>query len=284
MISAPKPHFSPKPKRLPKRKRMTIAIGVRANDGLVIGADSEESTGFLKNTQQKLMPFYMGMQLGSNPAPPSGICVFTGAGDGGYIDAITEELIDVASDQQLRGVALKKAFGKRLKEFYRDHVVPFAAFPENDRPSMELLIAVQKEVNALYVTDRNTIRSSMPYAAVGFGRSFAKNLLRTYWRPAPVEQIAALAVFVLAAVKENVEDCGKFSSVMMLHNWIIKDNPNALGSMLVPPPQISTRLTGQQIFDLESAFANEHAKVEYELMWDFIARHSSTPSPPTPPL
>jgi hypothetical protein len=268
----PKPTI--KPKRLPRRKRMTIAIGIKARDGLVVGADSEESTGFLKSSQQKLMPLYLGMQVGSNPSPPTGVCVFTGAGDGGYIDAITEDLMEILYDQTLHGHLLKKALGKRLKEFYKDHVIPFAAFPENDRPSMELLIAVQKVQHDLYVTDRTTIRSARPYGVVGIGGTFAKNMLDSLWRPAPTKQIAALAVYVLAMVKENVEHCGKFSSVMILHDWVMQDNPNAPGSMLVPPPQPATYLSGQEIFDLEMAFANEHADRERDLLWDFIAAHS----------
>jgi hypothetical protein len=253
---------------------MTIAIGIKAQDGLVVGADSEESTGFLKSTQQKLLPLFIGMQLGSDGHPPTGVCVFTGAGDGGYIDAITEELMEVMFDQTLQGVAVKKALGKRLKEFYKENVIPFGAFPENDRPSMELLIAVQKVQGALYVTDRTTIRSAMPYCAVGIGRTFAKNILDVLWRPSPAKQIAALAVYVLGMVKENIEGCGKFSSVMILHDWMMQDNPNAPGSMLVPPPQTATHLSGQEIADLETAFSNEYARAERDLIWDFISRHS----------
>jgi hypothetical protein len=253
---------------------MTIAIGIMAQDGLVIGADSEESTGYLKSTQQKLSPLFLGVPLGNNPDPPSGVCVFTGAGDGGYIDAITEDLAEVLYDQTLHGHLLKKALGKRLKEFYKDHVIPFAAFPDNDRPSMELLIAVQKHQHNLYVTNRTTIRRSSPYGVVGIGGTFAKNILDSLWRPASTKQIAVLAVYILAMVKENVEGCGKGSSVMILHDWLIQDNPNAPGSMLVPPPQSATHLSGKEIFDLEMAFANDHAKRERDLFWDFIATHS----------
>jgi hypothetical protein len=264
---------------------MTIALGIIATDGLVVGADSEESTGFLKSSQQKLMPLFLGMQLGSGGHPPTGVCVFTGSGDGGYIDAVTEDLMEILYDETLHGPALKKALGKRLKDFYKDHIIPFAAFPENDRPSMDLLIAVQKHQHNLYVTDRTTIRSARPYGIVGIGRAFAKNMLDSLWRPVSVTQAAVLAVYVLAMVKENVEGCGKFSSVMMLHDWIIQDNPNAPGSILVPPPQPATHMTGQQIFDLEMAFVNDHAKRERELLWEFIAAHATapTPSPPSPP-
>jgi hypothetical protein len=275
MIKPPKTLKLPKKPRLEKRKRMTIALGIMAQDGLVVGADSEESTGFLKSTQQKLMPLFLGMQIGGNNAhPPTGVCVFTGSGDGGYIDAVTEDLMEVMYDESLHGHMLKKALGKRLKEFYKDHIIPFAAFPEDDRPSMDLLIAVQKFSHELYVTDRTTIRSARPYGVVGIGGTFAKNMLDGLWRIAPAKQIATLAVYVLAMVKENVEHCGKFSSVMILHNWVMQDNPNAPGSMLVPPPQIVTRLSGQEILDLEMAFANDHAKRERDLFWEFVASHS----------
>jgi len=41
-VPAPRP-FRPKPRQLPQRKRMTIAVGVLARTGVVIAADSQET-------------------------------------------------------------------------------------------------------------------------------------------------------------------------------------------------------------------------------------------------
>src|SRR5438552_3962468 len=53
MIAVSTPHPLPKPRpqvrRLPGRKRMTIAIGLLATDGVVIADDTQESDGFAES-------------------------------------------------------------------------------------------------------------------------------------------------------------------------------------------------------------------------------------------
>src|ERR1700719_1125175 len=86
----PKPHPSPRPQpeRLPKRKRMTIAIGLRARDGIVIAADREEGDGYLTNERGKILQVFRGM-------PPIGWITVTGAGDGPALDEVSKLLGDV---------------------------------------------------------------------------------------------------------------------------------------------------------------------------------------------
>ena len=48
MIAPRPPPFEPKKTRLPVRKRMTICIGMLAEDGIVIAADTEESDTLLQ--------------------------------------------------------------------------------------------------------------------------------------------------------------------------------------------------------------------------------------------
>ena len=254
---------------------MTIAIGIMATDGIIMGADSEESTPSLKSSQQKMLPIFLGVNTGNNPDPPAGVVVITGAGDGGYIEAATEELTDVFCDPSLHGRALQRALRERLKVFYRDHVIPFATFPEEDRPAIQLLMGVQKRHgHDLLITDKSTIRSVRPYGTVGIGGYFAKIILDALWKPAPAKEMSLLAVYVLMMVKDHIPHCGKFSSVMTLHHSIVQDNPSGGGSMIVAPPRAMTQMDAKKIFDLEMLFSGEYSERERSALWDFITTHS----------
>src|SRR5437660_1618792 len=86
----------PRPRRLPERKRMTIALGVICGDGLVISADTEETDGWLKTNQSKitvsqnihLVTYEKGGGRAKVPETAA-TCAVAGAGNAGYIDALT---------------------------------------------------------------------------------------------------------------------------------------------------------------------------------------------------
>jgi 20S proteasome alpha/beta subunit len=239
---------------------MTIAIGILAQGGLVVGADSEESTGYLKSNQHKLLTVYNGVPVGPPPYPA--VCIFTGAGDSGYVEALIEKLSTVFYDDALPEHALKQALSQRLKEFYKDHVIPFAAFPENNRPAVELLMAVnRKQHPRLLVTERTTIRSASPYGTIGIGSTVAKIVLDALWRPASLDEIGALAVYVLSVVKEQVEGCGKRSSVMAI------DTSQATASM-----------SAERILELEALFAGKFAREQKNAFWNFVSTNVSSQS------
>src|SRR5437867_2820643 len=84
------------PRRLPTRKRMTIAIGLMAQEGLVIAADTQEGTGYaggLKADQPKVMTFVHPHVKNERCA-----CAISGAGDAGYIDALAQNIGQIFMD------------------------------------------------------------------------------------------------------------------------------------------------------------------------------------------
>jgi hypothetical protein len=124
MISACKPPFSrpkPQPKRLPSVKCMTIAVGFICSNGIVLGADSQESFegSALKRSVTKLVAFPpLESEYGKAPDRRA---VFTGSGDSQLIDKLIEEMsIEVASagpsiDEIATGIE------KRIKQIYREY-------------------------------------------------------------------------------------------------------------------------------------------------------------------
>jgi hypothetical protein len=160
-----KPHLALKLKRLPKRKRMTICIGMMASDGIVIAADAQESDQYYKRSQQKILPFYAGLQLGSSPTLPSTACAFTGAGEAGYIDAFYDGVIR-NFPQKSSQPELENYFAEQLKQFHEQHLFPLAV--ASNPPEIQILIgAYVSWQTCMFVSHGSTLRRALPHAAVG---------------------------------------------------------------------------------------------------------------------
>jgi hypothetical protein len=124
MISPCKPPISlpaPKPRRLPSVKCMTITVGFICSNGIVLGADSQESFegSTLKRSVSKLTAFPP-LESVSDEGPDRR-AVFTGSGDSQLIDKLIEEMsIEVAS----AGPSIEEmaaAIEKRTKQIYREY-------------------------------------------------------------------------------------------------------------------------------------------------------------------
>jgi hypothetical protein len=213
---------------------MTIALGVLASDGLVIAADTEESDGFIKTNQRKIaiasnIHFYTYAAPRKRRTPPKSMeetatCAIAGAGNAGYLDTITPDLVDdfnVAHEGDEN--VLLSEFGKTVRQFYLTHVIPFALYPALDRPEFSVLIGLTRKgqsQNLLFASEKTALRRCAPYAAIGIGASFATMLLKRLWPDAWIDlKTAALLVsFIMFHVKESVANCGKFTDILVLHD------------------------------------------------------------------
>src|SRR5208283_5317188 len=73
------------PWKFPGRSRaMTIALGVLAKDGVVLAADTELTWGYLKTSGEKIW----------TTEAETGALAIAGAGPGGYLEAVSQQLID----------------------------------------------------------------------------------------------------------------------------------------------------------------------------------------------
>jgi hypothetical protein len=207
---------------------MTIALGVLCGDGLVISADTEETDGFLKTNQSKifvsqnihLVTYEKGGR--EKPSETAATCAVAGAGNAGYIDAVTPLLtggIWKAKDE----TEYLKMFGKALREFYRENVIPFAGYPERERPDFSTLIGVTRKGSPdyfLFASEKTALRRCPSFAAVGIGSTFANILLKRLWPQTWVDRktAALIVAYVMFHVKESVEGCGKFTDIAVLYN------------------------------------------------------------------
>ena len=213
MVNAPSkpPQFTPKTERLPERKRMTIAIGILANDGIVLAADREEGDGYLKTEQGKIT-------WKARMTQPMGTCAVTGAGDGPYIDEIASELEDVFTDDEdgSEQTAIPKLRNAH-RAYYKRTVVPCSSLPALERPDYSLLIACYGQaMKSVWITSRMAFTKVQDYEAVGVGSNVAKAWLSRLWDRIPTYYAAKLAAYVIYQVSRTVGGCGLGTDILLI--------------------------------------------------------------------
>jgi 20S proteasome alpha/beta subunit len=185
---------------------MTIAIGMRCRDGVIIAADREEGDGYTKNDVGKICATFRGIQ-------PIGQIAIAGAGNGSYIDEVSKVLTDEFCEE---GSGLKHLVGKH-RSYYTETVLPMAVQGTN-APDYQLIIGcVGGNVsNGIYSTSGLAVRESKDYEAIGVGGMVANELLGRLWDIVPVAYGAKLAAYVIFHVKNSVPGCGHGTDIMIL--------------------------------------------------------------------
>ena len=204
--------MSPRPYRPNYQEReglpLTIALGVLASDGWVLAADRQVTSGNSKWSHGKVSLF-----AGFGGDSGRGYCSTAGAGTPGYLRQCSRKISSLFKhnpEADLDG--LQRVFNDWFVEFCGKHVIPFAGFPFEQRPGVDMVIAVERRGQArLWATDGNAIVDSEPYVAIGSGASVASPLLdRLYTLPLlTAKQSVMLAGYLIASAKETEINCGK---------------------------------------------------------------------------
>jgi len=259
---------------------VTIAIGIHASDGIVIAADTQVSTGdYMKGMKGKIACFY------AQDGDWTESCIISGAGDSGYVEALTHKLGETFQTLDPKaqvnhvargGPSLQSAFRDCIKNFYKEHIIPFAAYPERKRPDVEMLIACQrKTIKGMFASEKTVLNYVSPYRAVGMGSTFAELFLGKLWCGMCVEQAEILAAYVVYLTKESVENCGKFTTIATMRNSKIEETPS--GGRLLPTGAADFVDDGK-IDAWEQSFRGKWGKAEREKIFSMIDEEISTPS------
>lgn len=215
MLNAPPAPRIPRviPRRLPQKKRMTIALGIISTGGLVLAADTEESiAGWMKTSQTKL----------DLAVSAGGIVVVSGAGTAGYIDSAAQRVHSAFQKMDPADNDYERLIERTLRRFHREHVIPFGACQPNERPELFLLIGVhRKGRNALFTTEKSAVRSCRDkdnYVAIGAGGFYARSLLGQYYAwELDLQTAEILAAYVLFRVKNSIGGCGGHTEMCRMH-------------------------------------------------------------------
>jgi 20S proteasome alpha/beta subunit len=202
------PYIFQNSKRLPERKAVTIAIGLSCNEGIVLAVDSQETVSYLKQDVGKLRTVIT-----------SGCIVsFAGAGDTDYINTAAElathrlhEAADFAS--------VVTHLEEKLLAFFGKYVLPWAPFPANDRPRVELLMGITMRGEAgqgLYHYGGTAFHRVSSHS-IGAGMLVADDLIANYcFGNHSITDLVKLAIFVLSKAKRQVDGCGGVTNILLI--------------------------------------------------------------------
>lgn len=273
--------------RLPRRKNLTIAIGLMGQDCIVMAADTQESTGnYLKADKQKLLSFsHFGSGVGKVNTLTPGACVVAGAGDSGYVRALMMKMgqkfldnPDVRLSVTPSAEHIETIMEGLLESFYKKHIIPFAAFPSSQRPDVEMMFGMYRRHELrLFTTEKTVLIGSMPFAAIGMGSTYASLLLDRLWSPLPARELEVLAAYAVFMAKESVEDCGKYTMITTIHG---SRQIQGVGGMELHGPETSLSYTPWNHIDQwERSFRTTWAQTEKQAIMELIKHDANGPTP-----
>ncbi len=185
------------PKPLPKRKRMTLIVGMSCSGGLVICSDTQETQGDQRVGVDKLVPF------------TAGDCQFVvaGSGHGELIDSfspvLAKALAALGEDPSMEAVDSK--IEHTLKGFYYSDVAVCPAPPEDKQ--IKLLIAVSlPERNAcrMWVSENIRLRRIETFEVIGYAEAlYVQSLKKLYKNSLSLAQGVLIGVNVLTLAEET---------------------------------------------------------------------------------
>jgi 20S proteasome alpha/beta subunit len=206
----------PKPKkRLPRREKMTIGLGFRCSDGLVIASDTKESDGLTKRYVDKIYTVRDG----------DFSCALTAAGTADLIEMFSHELRTQLTKcpRTSRTWPVLELISKGiLTTLFDESIVPFLSHPKDERPSMSALVGFCLDgKTSLYEMrpPRTVLSVREHHAATGFGDFAAVPLLdRFHLKRQTMKATSDLAAYILKHVKAGVDHCEGDSDIVLQGN------------------------------------------------------------------
>jgi 20S proteasome alpha/beta subunit len=188
---------------------MTIAIGLVANDGIAICADTLQTIGNLKTYDGKV-----DLHIFTDPHV---VIAIAGSGNHDYIKTAKDEVLDEWPDcKNLKEV--RDTLKQRLLSFFDEHLAKWAYFPEAERPTVELLIGVTgKNIPMTLFHYEGTSFHRTHTRAIGSGVLLADDMIHNYSSANyTVAQLSSLGIYIVSKVKRGVAGCGGSTHFMIL--------------------------------------------------------------------
>lgn len=235
-------------------RRMTIALGILASDGVVIAADSQETHGdYFKAFRLKI---HSAMTHANVHSSLESAIIITGSGASVYLDAIAQEIIKEFHAHQDKSV---DDLELHLKEFHADFWAKYVAphLPHMDR-TFELIIGAEIEGRRrLWRSDANIVKPSLGFEAVGSGHQYARMAIEHHVYDLSAQNAAILAVLGVMRAKEYDNYCGKSTMI----TFVKKNRTYTVPSYLIEQAEkLFRRYAGYD----HSSFAHALAKERLE--------------------
>lgn len=199
------------------KKAMTIAIGFRCSDGILLCADTQHTCPGIMKTRRTKAYFYDFPRNGSKVA-----FVFSGSVE--YAKMAIQR-ISSAVGRIRKGTldldSVHRETQRELEEIYAKHIFPHPRFKDVDGPGFDLLMACfagHECGSDLFSTCESSVcKVEDSYVCLGAGTYLAEFLLKNrYETGTDLYGAAGLALGVLKKVKEHVDGCGGYSEMVYL--------------------------------------------------------------------
>jgi 20S proteasome alpha/beta subunit len=191
---------------------MTIAVGLLANGGVVLAADTQLTHGSSGKGQTGKI---MAQSLRGRERQHTGVCAVTGATNNfdflhGLGDELCNDFIETINEAD-KETAFER-FEGIVYSFFGRHILPE---PELD---VSVLVGYQRDgVAALWQSSRGLLVEQPEYGAVGIGSPEALGWLGRMWRGhLDIPATVITATFAVAAAKDSVEGCGKHTDILII--------------------------------------------------------------------
>ena len=187
---------------------MTIVLGMKTPQGLILAADTQESyAGSHKVNRPKL--FYKAEKNLCDL--PMGLAV-AGAGFGPWLDKITAAMWDAIQDATSLDEACSKVEDEIKKRYdeYRQLL--------NSSIDSELIYGIGASGGTRLFHAWGPIVNEVTHRAAGSGQPIADFLLRHHKTTIHITNAMALAIYVLYSAKQHSEGCGGDTHVAVIQN------------------------------------------------------------------
>jgi 20S proteasome alpha/beta subunit len=183
---------------------MTLIVGLRCRNSIVIGSEQEEVTGYTKRSINKLRCF----------TDDKWAVGFSGAGDGAIVDDAERRLADWLHTQKtFTGAQLVEAVNTVLATVYKRFIKPD---PGSEGIGLVIGASCQDGLCLIQSVTR-TAQLKNDHVCAGVGRIVADYLVgRLYNADDKWLNAAKIAAFVLHEARETVAGCGGNSNFIVL--------------------------------------------------------------------
>jgi 20S proteasome alpha/beta subunit len=197
---------------------VTIGIGFKCNDGLVLATDTQYTRGDIKGHGPKLFPLF-----GPTWRPDLSVLV-AGAGRVGFMKSAIEKLevaLGQLADPTLADV--KTVTEEVLVDFFEDHIYPMLPSPVHGQFELILAVWTKADGYSLLTTDETTVTtltaSGTAHCSIGTGRTISEYALGLTYQPGlSVDTAKFLAAFCIKAAKDHLGSYGGSTRI-----WTLKD-------------------------------------------------------------
>lgn len=189
---------------------MTIALGILADDGLVVAADTQVTVpNYMKTDEGKVS--MVSKRSAQVPHEPPTTMIVSGAGAQTSIDYLRNGLMGLFDGSAVPSpVDVGEQLSKRVLEYHDVHVSPHG---NGELDVWMIVAAVCGQNKRLWTTDKSVTLPHSSFAAVGAGATYAKSLLRRLWAPMDTARAALLAAYVVYETKKLIDGCGQYTDV-----------------------------------------------------------------------